>query len=95
MDWKQQVWDVVEQLKAEREHANDPARVLEAIICRCADVAATVEGWGVPQLGELAIQLKESAIKLYASSASPSSVRALLERTIVGIADCVVLSPPS
>jgi len=96
MHWKEKVQDAVEQLKTEREHANEPARVLEAIICGCAEIAASVEGWGIPQLVDLANQLKESAIKLYAAaSPNPVYVRNLLESTIGAIEPYVLSGAPT
>jgi len=96
MDWKQKVKDEVEQLKTERKHANEPARVLEAIISGCAKIAASVEGWGIPQLADLANQLKDSAIKLYAAaSPNPVYVRNLLESTIGAIEPYVLSRAPT
>lgn len=66
-EWKQCMRDAIEQLKAQREHVGDAPRVLEAIICHCADVARARYG-ADPVILDLATQCKNSAIELYAAS---------------------------
>lgn len=82
MQLKDRVRDILELLRDQRAHVGEGARVLEAIISHCSELART-EPAG--KLREVAIRLRDRAIAMYALS--KNNVGAIAELLEIAIAD--------
>ena len=79
-EWKQRVLEIVEHLKDYRSDPADGARVLEAIICHCSELAR--EG-PHGRVRDIAVELRSAGITMYARSKSNASeIAGLLEKAI-------------
>ena len=73
--------DAIELLKSQREHVGNSARVLEAIIAHCADIAHVAP---FSAMRAAARRLRDRALALYATPKSNTikTIRDFLEETI-------------
>jgi hypothetical protein len=88
-NWKTRARDIVELLKEQRKHVTEGARVLEAIISHCSELAHNAPAG---KLQDVASRLRDNAISMYAVSKNNiAAITELLERAIADLEEEVAL----